>query len=118
MWVFTSNGFISIVQHRDMPNTMIVRGRVAKHLQALFPGQEVLQTKNSDYRYRAFLPREAVANALFNQALAVDYDNFKNSIPDAEYHDASLAVWGVMNRLQPGSYEHGRLLDPEDPYPD
>ena len=64
MWVFTKTGFISIVQHRKQVDLMIVRARCAAHLQSLFPGTEVLETKNADYRFRAFVHRDVVKDAL------------------------------------------------------
>jgi hypothetical protein len=103
MWVFTNTGFVSIVQHREQVDLMIVRARRAAHLQSLFPGAEVLETKNADYRFRTFIHRGRVKDALAAAVDALDYPNFKNSIADASYHDAASAVWNVMYQLPPSS---------------
>jgi hypothetical protein len=102
MWLFTNQGFISIVQHRDDPELMIVRARRAEHLQALLPDAEVLRLDRADYRYRVFVSRLDLETHMLDWIQAVDYDNFKDSIPDHEYHDAAMGVWNVMYRLQPG----------------
>ena len=95
-------GFISIVQHREQVDLMIVRARCAAHLQALFPGTEVLETKNTDYRFRAFVHRNVVKSVLAAAIDELDYSNFKDSIADAQYHDAAMRVWEVMHVIQPG----------------
>ena len=116
MWVFTKTGFISIVQHREQVDLMIVRARCAAHLQSLFPGTEVLETKNADYRFRAFVHRDVVRDALTAVIDALDYSNFKDSIADAQYHDAAMRVWEVMHVIQPGGnrFKTGYLA--EDDY--
>ena len=102
MWVFTKTGFISIVQHREKVDLMIVRARCATHLQSLFAGTEMLETMNADYRFRAFVHRDVVKDALTAAIDELDYSNFKNSIADAQYHDAAMRVWEVMHIIQPG----------------
>ena len=111
MWVFTKTGFISIVQHREQVDLMIVRARCAAHLQSLFSGTEVLETRNADYRFRAFVHRDVVKSVLTAAIDALDYSNFKDSIADAQYHDAASRVWEVMHIIQPGttSYKTGYL---------
>ena len=103
MWIFTNQGFISIVQHRDNPGLMIVRARRYEHLQALLPDAEVLRLDRADYRYRTFVSRIELETNMLDWVQAVDYDNFKSSIADHEYHDAAMGVWNVMYRLQPGT---------------
>ena len=39
-------------------------------------------------------------NLLASQVAALDYDNFKNAIPDEQYHDACTEVWGAMWRYE------------------
>ena len=104
MWIFTNKGFISAVQHRDKPQHLMVRARRLDHLKAIFPGEQVTQTENADYRYRVTVHRALFHLAVGREIAALDYDNFKNSIPDHEYHDACSSVWSVMHQLQPGSY--------------
>ena len=37
MWVFTNKGFLSIVQHKDMPGHFQVRARTRRPLEELWP---------------------------------------------------------------------------------
>lgn len=37
MWMFTTKGFLSIVQHKDMPHHFQVKSRVPEPLQELWP---------------------------------------------------------------------------------
>lgn len=104
MWVFTSKGFISAVAHRDKPDHLMVRARRLEHLQAILPGQEVQQIASSDYKYRVTVSKDTFAGLMFQEITRLTYDNFKNSIPDAEYHDACSQVWRTMHTLQPGSH--------------
>lgn len=113
MWIFTSQGFISAVQHRDKPDTLIVRARRAEHLEDIVPGSTVRQDENADYRYRCEVKREGFKLLIADYIDDLDYDNFKNSIADHEYHDACTGVWTVMHRLQPGSLYHGVTLQHE-----
>lgn len=104
MWVFTNIGFISAVAHRTKRDHLMVRARRLEHLQAIFPGIEVHQTNNADYKYRVVIHRDLLAAVINKEIDGMQYDNFKNSISDHAYHDACSQVWRVMHALQPGSY--------------
>lgn len=100
MWIFTKSGMLSVVEHRDSPETLLVRARALEHLKAAFPDYEIWTESGSDYRYRAWIGREAVAEYVAQQVKSVDYDNFKASLTDDRYHDACLSVWCAMMRMQ------------------
>lgn len=100
MWVFTNRGFLSVVQDRDDPDTLVVRSRFPGHIQALFPGAEVATTPNADYLYRAFLPREKVVETIRREIDAIDYVNFKDSVEESDYHRACHDVWWSLFRHQ------------------
>lgn len=107
MWLFTDIGFFSVVAHRDRRDTLLVRARARKDLQALrdrhLPDLELHENAGSDYRWRAYVFRsdwEHIAAAL---AASIDYPNFKDAVAERQgpdrielYHD----VWAVMHRLQ------------------
>lgn len=101
MWIFTSKGFISVVQHRQYPEKRLVRARERDVLKELFPGEEIVKLNDADYRYRVTVPAKEVAMLLFDSIMKMDYDNFKNSIsPKKEaYHDACMKVWSVMQQM-------------------
>jgi hypothetical protein len=110
MWLITNFGFFSIVQKPgDKSSGMLtVRGRVKSDLEALrakyLPEmQEIAANAGSDYKYRAKVPSEALAKALKQIVLELDYGNFKNSVAESQgterahlYHE----VWDVLYRLQ------------------
>lgn len=107
MWIFTNNAFFSIVEDRDNIDMVVVRARVQGDLQRAFGNDhEIIESEDSDYRFRVFLDREYVANTIKNNVMNIDYDNFKNSIDKDDktrksyYHD----VWDVMNRWQEGVF--------------
>lgn len=102
MWLFTSSGFVSIVQDRDNKENLLVRARVRSHLQALFPQSKVAETLDSDYRFRCTVTRKSVEKVIAKLVASIDYDNFKNSISQPAYHSACQKVWGVMHGLQAG----------------
>ncbi len=102
MWVFTTKSFISIVQDRDVPDGFMVRARKRQHLIDLFPDADVYTEAGSDYKWRARIPKSEAVEVITQALAAVEYDNFKNAIPDHEYHDACSEVWSVMYHYQRG----------------
>ena len=100
MWICLNKAFLSVVQNRDDPNTLLVRARVAGHIQQVFPEAKVFTDSKADYLYRAFIGRKAVAQAVAASIEDIDYDNFKDSVDDDQLHVAYMKVWGVMEKLQ------------------
>lgn len=98
MWIFTNNGFISIVADREDPEygRLLVRSRDRDHLQNLFPNAKIFSKTPSDYRWRAWISRSEVAELLLSTVMSLNYTNFKASIKDDRYHDACLNVWEDM----------------------
>lgn len=102
MWIFTSQAFLSIVNDRNNPGRRLVRARCEGDIEAVFPDAEVFQDPGADYRYRAFLPAAVVETRLAEYVQAMDYTNFKNSIPPGkeDYHKACNWVWTLMQGMQ------------------
>ena len=100
MWIFTSNSFLSIVEHDQDSGLLHVRARFPGDIQEVFPGADVIETPSADYRFRTSLPRERVAETVARLAREIDYDNFKNSVSDAHRRDEYIKVWEVMWRAQ------------------
>ena len=100
MWLFTSDGFVSIVADKDNTrgDRLLVRARDKMHITNVFPDAEVFSKQPSDYQWRAWVSREDVEDAIARQVQGLDYTNFKDSIVDDKYHDACLDVWGAMYR--------------------
>lgn len=100
MWICLNDSFLSIVDDRNAPDRLMVRARRAGDIERIFPDAEVLVGAGTDYRYRAFLPRSKVSNAIAERIAIIDYTNFKNSVTDDDRHDAYLSVWDIMYRYQ------------------
>ena len=100
MWIFLSNSFISIVQKPGDTDMLTVRARIEGDIERVFPNAKVQANKGTDYKYRAKVAREAVAKALYEQAMLVSYPNFKSTVKDRERHDAYMGVWSAMHRVQ------------------
>lgn len=110
MWLMTPIGFFSIVEkHYDRRDGMLtVRARVEGDLAALktryLPElSEIQADQGTDYRYRAVAPREAVARALSQLTMDLDYSNFKDEVSRVQGHDRARVygeVWNSLYRLQ------------------
>lgn len=102
MWIFTNNAFVSIVQHREQPNTLLVRGRapgdVARFLSV--PNCFEEETPSADYRYRILASREEVGQALARALSKVTYPNFKDSIVAKWRKQVALKIWSLMYSVQ------------------
>lgn len=75
MWVFTTAGFISIVQDRDEGEVLQIRSREPGDIRATFPEAEVFEIDGADYRHRARVNREAVAARLAELVSEITYDS-------------------------------------------
>ena len=100
MWIFAREGFCSIVQDMFDPSMLLVRSRIEGDLEKFFPNSEVVEAAGTDYRFRAYLPRETVAAAIGKMVLSVDYGNFKASVRDNRRSPFYARVWATMAELQ------------------
>ena len=64
MWIFLSNSFISVVQKPGDTDLLTVRARIEGDIERVFPDAQVQANQGTDYKYRAKVLREAVANCL------------------------------------------------------
>ena len=100
MWIMTNNSYLSIVSKDCGPAELLVRARRAGDIERVFPNAKVTRNTNSDYLYRAVLPRDAVKQALAAMIDHIDYPNFKDSVEDGSLHAAYVSVWCAMAGLQ------------------
>lgn len=80
MWLFTKNSFVSVVQHRERPDDVLVRARAKKHLVRLFPAMadSIQETPDTDYHFRLVISKAAMAEVVASYIMQdLDYDNFK-----------------------------------------
>ena len=94
MWVFTNQGFYSIVRILDTnPEKYWVRSRRKEHLTTYFSEERILFTHATDYQYRVEINKEELIDIFTNLPQEIDYTNFKDSIHDKELKDAAHYVW-------------------------
>lgn len=98
MWIFRNDSFLSVVAHTGKPGYLLVRSRVEGDIQRAVPGAEVYEIEDADYRYRADVSKEDFREALSAAVDAIDYPNFKRSIPsgDVQRSGAYHRVWKVL----------------------
>lgn len=110
MWIVTPIGFFSIVQKPGdkAAGLLTVRARVRSDLDALRASAlptlgETIESRETDYRFRAVAPRQDVQAAISKLVAELDYSNFKSKVAKAQgpkrerlYHD----VWSVLHRMQ------------------
>jgi hypothetical protein len=100
MWLCLNSAFLSVVADRNNKDRLLVRARMAGHIEAVFPEAEVFTDAGADYFYRAFIEREVVAQQFSKEVRGIDYDNFKSSVTDQALHDSYIGVWRIMHKLQ------------------
>jgi hypothetical protein len=100
MWICLPDAFLSIVHKECADDELLVRARRRGDIERVFPNAKVVMNPNTDYRFRARVKRNEVADALMTQAATIDYPNFKNEVDDDHLYNAYTAVWNVMYRLQ------------------
>ena len=109
MWLYTKLGFVSVVQHRDDPETLLIRARFKEDIEKL---AEVMgeatdkptswrETPDADYRYRLTCPREVFQAIIMWLVSTIDYTNFKNAVHGNPVRDDSyMRCWMAMNNAQ------------------
>lgn len=116
MWLFTRDGFYSIVQHRDSADIVQVRARTREDLVDLAKaigmpntGNEetgIMEDPRADYRWRLNVPRETMAWYTSEAVKGIDYTtSVKTAIGkgDPKRKSALMRVWSAMMSLQRGS---------------
>lgn len=110
MWIAMNKSFVSIVQHRDDTNSVVVRARVKEDLIDLFPQQtiDIIETDDSDYRFRLSLDKELVADVVRQRVVGINYPNFKNSVKESWRKQAYMKIWNVMYDVQAQKYKSAK----------
>jgi len=101
----TNNSYLSIVSKDCGPAELLVRARRAGDIEKVFPNARVTRQTNSDYLYRAILPRDVVKQALAAMIDLIDYPNFQDSVEDRSLHAAYVSVWCAMAGHPPPEIE-------------
>lgn len=108
MWLVANNAFLSAVQHPSNPELLIVRSRVRKDLEVVFPDmtKQVQATPSRDYGFRLVMDYRTFGQGMARVISRIDYTNFKASVKDDARHTAYSRIWSIMldwaNRVAPG----------------
>src|SRR5438874_2053133 len=109
MWLFSKQGFFSVVRHSHRPGHLLVRARLradADNLARLLSEETgrafaPLVTPDADYLYRLEVPREDFARVMARLVQELDYPNFKLAVHGNPDRDRTYGrVWSVMAELQ------------------
>ncbi len=110
MWLITNFGYFSVVEKPGdrTDGQLTVRARVRDDLEALrtryLPDLGPIQADaGTDYKYRARVSRNALANAAARIVADIDYGNFKSSVQQQQGSDRYHVygqVWSALNTLQ------------------
>ena len=106
MWLFTDQGFYSVVAHNRDPGKLLVRARVREDLEALreqIPEIRIYSDRRADYRWRAVVTRAEWVKAVALFAASIDYPNFKQAAADRQPGDRLpiyQRIWGELLALQ------------------
>ena len=101
MWLMTTRGFYSVVEHRDYADRLIVRARCQTDIVALadLVDGEPVRLEDADYAWRVEVTRDEWQAAMQVLVGEITYPNFKSEVRDPAHHDAYMKVWGVMLAL-------------------
>ena len=106
MWLLTTQGFYSVVAHRDDPDKLLVRARTRDDIEALreqIPALEPFEDPSADYRHRAVVGRAEWLVAVAQLVTEIDYDNFKSAVADRQGSERAAlygVLWQELRRLQ------------------
>jgi hypothetical protein len=106
MWLFTDQGFYSVVAHNRDPGKLLVRARVRADLEALreqIPEIRIYSDRRADYRWRAVVTRAEWVKAVALLAASIDYPNFKAAVAErqpGEREPVYQRIWGELLSLQ------------------
>jgi hypothetical protein len=106
MWLLTTQGFYSVVAHRDDPDKLLVRTRTRDDIEALreqIPSLEPFEDRCADYRHRAIVTRAEWVAALAELVGEIGYDNFKDAVAARQGSERAAlygVLWRELRRLQ------------------
>src|ERR1017187_2450237 len=107
MWNCFNDGFVSVVADKNNPDRLLVRARRKQDLLSVCGKDvEVLKDAGTDYRWRAFVDRNAFSALVAARFDKIDYTNFKNSVRDHDLHEMYMDFWSRHYRYQEKDKNH------------
>lgn len=86
MWIYMSDSMLSIVQNTGRIDQFLVRARLPGDIERVFPEAVVYETNDHDYRFRAFIDKYDVINAMLHRMSEINYPNFKKTVTNPRRH--------------------------------
>lgn len=117
MWIMLNDAFFSVVKKDCARDELLVRARRPGDLEKVFPEAKVTRSTKSDYAYRATIKTYVLKAALDVEINRINYSNFKDSVSmdDEPLHNAYMAVWQAMSKVQPTAPYSGFLREALSP---
>jgi len=75
---------------------LLVRARQERTIPRIFGKGVMFTDPTADYLYRAEIPREKVIEIVSKRFNDMQYDNFKGSVKDDEYHRILTKIWSII----------------------
>lgn len=127
MWIFTSAGFVSAVEHREDENYLMVRARDKRSLEEMIDGielagnaegvdygienMEIYSVAYSDYPWRVVISKATFAVwSVYEIMNFINYHNFKDAAKmnrGKEWANALMGVWSSMLAVEDVKRERG-----------
>jgi hypothetical protein len=107
MWLFTEQGYLSIVRHRRDQGLLLVRSR-DRHSLATFCARtgvdeaEIEDKQSADYRFHVTCSDGVLIDFMAAAVRDLDYDNFKTRVASTRgsaWHGALLGIWRLTRSL-------------------
>jgi len=103
MWIFTKEGFFSVVQKPDQKRSdmVTIRSRDKRdllNLAKVIGRHAIVENGGTDYEFRLTCHKKSLKEFLANQVNEIDYANFKHEIQVRDQKRASVysEVWVAM----------------------
>lgn len=113
MWTATQHGYFSAVAHRDDPKgrTVLVRARDADDLRRVrdagYETGRIIAMVSADYPYRVYMDKTEWGRYLADQAMDIDYTNFKTRIGQLDHKRAGvyLKAWSALQHIEDDDWD-------------
>jgi hypothetical protein len=111
--MISKHGFASVVEHKDKPGWLLVRGRDRGDLEEFcevardcdvpgFSEQAIEEDPNADYRFRMTVKDKDWGQLAKALAIGISYPNFKNEVASVDRKRAEIysGVWSQLTKIQ------------------
>ncbi len=84
MWIFSRNGFVSLIQHPQKPGSLVVQTQTREEMEQvvrLLDGKhEIERSYDGSFRFSTIADKDAVAMLVAQLATKIDYSRFTQSV--------------------------------------